>query len=669
MVKYCYIAVHFMQTHFSNRLCSLLLFFSISEGCPAQQQLEARQMVKQVREASYFDSVRLFSLVNSVEKKLHEQGAKAQLAEIKIYCGNYFFYINKLDKAKKYFGQALNDAKKLNNAHVEVLALVRLAYVELETGSIDKAEREMLALLSLARKGSDPENLAEILNILGNIKEQKNETREAVKLYLEGINLAELHRLDYYNGVFRNNLGLIKYYAGQNEEALDDYASGLEYASRDNNQRLESHIKMNMCVVFVNQKEFKKAEGLFGEVTEYSRKNNLPLELASVYINLASSFSSAARSGVAIQYIDSAIDVLQKNGLLAALARAYLAKSDALLTLGKIDEAEKALDRVKKVNEKTKDLEDASYYYQMLYRVNAQKKAYRQALESYQEYTRLKDSLNHIMNEKVLGELEVKYQVQKKEIELERERSKILGLEKSNQEERFMKWMFMGGGGVLFILFVFLSVIWYSKKLRAQQEQFSQLLIKDIEAERHRIARDLHDDVGQSLSIIKSKVDKTGKSKGGELGAELSRVIEQTRQISRGLYPSYLEKIGLVRAVAALVERVQVSTGIQCSFEIDEKVESLNLDIKTHIYRILQESINNTVKHSGANALKITLSPEGGLYHLNYRDNGKGMTEGKTGKGLGLQSMKERARIIGGIISVGNGDKGFEMNLKFGIQV
>jgi len=646
-----------------------ILFFSTNYFCRSQQDEEVKELLRQVKEASYFDSLRLFSLVGEVEKKLQAKNEPAAIAKLKLYCGNYFFYVHKLEKAKRYFEIASEEAKKYNDPQLEALASVRLAYVEMENGNYDKAEKEMKQLLEKVRKARDPENTAEILNILGIIIEQKNETQEAVKLYLEGINVAELNKLDYYTGVFRNNLGRIKYFSGQVEESLVDYFKGLECANRDNNPRLANHIKMNICVAYVNQKKFEKAADLFTEVTSYSRENNLPLELASVYVNLGSSFSSVGKPETAMQYIDSGIYVLRKHGLLYALERAYLGKCDALIAMGKTAEALVALDSVKALNKITKDLEDASYYYLMLYRISSANKDHKEALENYLEYTRLKDSLGHIMNEKVLGELEVKYLVQKKEIELERERSKTLELEKSNQEERFMKRMVMAGGGALFVLFIFLSLIWYSRKLRAKQEQFSQMLIKDIEEERHRIARDLHDDVGQSLSIIKSRVDKSAKSEGEDLGAELSRVIEQTRQISRGLYPSYLEKIGLTRALAALLEKVQDSSGIQCSFEIDEKVESLSLDVKTHIYRILQECINNTIKHAGANALKVALKYEAGAFFLNYRDNGKGLLDGK-GKGLGLQSMRERAKIIGGSISLGNSsDKGFEMHLKFNARV
>jgi len=115
---------------------------------------------------------------------------------------------------------------------------------------------------------------------------------------------------------------------------------------------------------------------------------------------------------------------------------------------------------------------------------------------------------------------------------------------------------------------------------------------------------DLHDDIGQSLSMIKSKISLAKCNEDKELENELSRVIEQTREISRNLYPSYLEKIGLVRSVARLMENIQTSTHLECSFDISDKVENASITIKTHIYRILQECTNNTIKQCTSNGAK-----------------------------------------------------------------
>ena len=177
---------------------------------------------------------------------------------------------------------------------------------------------------------------------------------------------------------------------------------------------------------------------------------------------------------------------------------------------------------------------------------------------------------------------------------------------------------------------------------------------------------DLHDDIGQSLSMIKSKITfSKGNQDDKSLETELSRVIEQTREISKNLYPSYLEKIGLVRSIARLMENIQSSTKIECSFDVTDNVEELSLQTKTHIYRILQECTNNTIKHAKASALKISIVEKNNEFVLVYQDNGVGISS-KQKDGLGLLSIRERAKIINGSVNFEDKtNKSFKLTLKF----
>jgi signal transduction histidine kinase len=203
-------------------------------------------------------------------------------------------------------------------------------------------------------------------------------------------------------------------------------------------------------------------------------------------------------------------------------------------------------------------------------------------------------------------------------------------------------------------------------KLREKQASFSRQLIENIEEDRLRISMDLHDDIGQSLSMIKSKISQSKCNQEDKiLETELSRVIEQTREISRNLYPSYLEKIGLVRSIARLMENVQASSKLECSFEVTERVDDLSIAVKTHIYRILQECTNNTIKHAKASALKISISEKDDDFVLVYQDNGIGLNT-KQKNGLGLLSIQERTKIINGMVSFENkSNKSFKLTLKF----
>lgn len=626
-------------------------------------------LIGQVKEASYYDSTKLFKVGEVTILKATESSTQGAIAEVHLYYGNYFFYVRNLEKAKTYFEISLEEAKKWDNPHIEMLSRIRLSFLEYVNGDKDQGIKELNDLLKESKQKNDFENVAELLNLIGIIKEENNDPQGATKLYLEGITVSEINNLSYYPAVFRNNLGLIKFSLGQIKEALDDFEKGLTIAEKEKSMRLAGHIQMNICLAYVSDNKPEKAFPLFEKMIQYSRQNNLLHELASNYINLGSALSNTGKKELALSYIDSAIVVLKAPKFEKELARAYLNKANVLVTMNKISDAEKLLSEILNLTTKTGNLEDLSSYYLMKYRIKSSQNNHKEALENYLSYSKIKDSLANQINDKVIAQLQQNQKIQKKEIELDKEKLNSITLENQRQEERFLKWISIGTGLIVIILLISILSWRYSKKIKEKQQQFSQQLIQNIEEERLRISRDLHDDIGQSLSVIKSKIIKEQqgmKEPSNQLENELGRVIEQTREISRNLYPTNLEKIGLGRSVAALMESVQAATKMECSFEISDAVEKLTIATQTHLFRIIQECTNNTIKHSGATGLKISIAEKGGDFIFVYQDNGTGLKIKKQNLGIGLLSMQERAKIINGSIDIDDkAEKGFKLILKF----
>ncbi|MFN8117671.1 MAG: sensor histidine kinase [Bacteroidia bacterium] len=646
----------------------ILLFFTLCFFTnKAQYTNEIKELLKNVKEASYYDSINLFNVgKETILKATQNEKNKGAIAEVYLYYGNYFYYTRNTERAKQYFSQSVEEAAKSNNKHIETLAQIRLMFMDQEAGLNPEAESNFKNLLEETKKQKDYDNTCEILNLLGIIKESNNQLQEAAKLYLEGLNLSESRSVLHYPAVFRNNLGLIKLYTDQVDDALIDFEKGLELAKKENDQNLASHIQINICLIYVAKNKIDEALKVFKEVIGYARVNNHPRELSAAFINLASAFNNYGKNELALSYADSAINVLKNHSLQVELTKAYLGKTEILIVLKKNKEARDVLNLALQLAEKTGSLEDKASYYFLLYRLEKEENNYKAALNHFLSYRQVKDSIEKNVNGKIIQELQLKYNVQKKEIELEKEKSKYLLLEKEHQDERFFKWLSIGIALIVLILVISLVSYRYSVKLREKQAQFSRQLIENIEEDRLRISMDLHDDIGQSLSMIKSKISHSKCNQEDKiLETELSRVIEQTREISRNLYPSYLEKIGLVRSIARLMENVQTSSQLECSFDVSDKVDTLPIGTKTHIYRILQECTNNTIKHAKASALKISISEDEGEFILVYQDNGIGLTT-KQKNGLGLLSIQERAKIINGSVSFEDkSNKSFKLTLKF----
>ncbi len=646
-----------------------ILFVLLCGYSHAQGINSIKQEIELIRNASYTDSAKLFSRGEQLIEYVKKNDNISVIAEVHLLYGNHFFYIRKFDKAKAYYNQSLNEAIKYKNPSMELLARIRLAFLSYETGYSFSAEDDLRDLLKEAKVKKDYENTAELLNLVGIICEDKSDAKGALKLYLEGLSLAELNNYNYYKAVFRNNLGLIKWSNGQNKEALIDFEEGLKIANQEKNKRLSSHIQMNICMIKVEENNPEQALKLFSKVITYSKENNLPQELASNYINLSTSFSNAKLIDVAVQYIDSAIEILKFHKFEGPLTKAFLSKATIFIDNGNFNEAQKSLNKAIEIANQASSRSDVAACHLLSYRIYDAQKKPDLALKEYLAYSKINDSLKNEVNSKVVTDFQNSFDLQRKEVELEREKSKSVILQKSNEQERLLKWVSIAAGILVIVFLVMILNNRYVRKLRERQQAFSMELLESIEEERKMIAIDLHDDIGQSLSIIKSKISKQQQSSSqlGDVELELSKVIEQTREISKRLFPSNIEKIGLIRSIALMMENVQKSSSLVCSFEITEKIETLTLEQKTHIFRIIQECTNNTIKHAEATGLKINVSENNNDYELLYQDNGKGIENNELSNGIGLRSLRERAKILNGTIEIQDekNGKGFKLIIKF----
>ena len=204
----------------------------------------------------------------------------------------------------------------------------------------------------------------------------------------------------------------------------------------------------------------------------------------------------------------------------------------------------------------------------------------------------------------------------------------------------------------------------YNKRLMVQQDERSrmelqykdELLYSNIQAteeERARIARDLHDGVGASLSLLRMQIGRLPAADNTDAKSVIDGTIDQVRRIAYNLLPPALESFGLVAALHMFCEKVSADAGIRVQFDaIDEHIQFDPLT-KLSVYRVLQELVNNTLKYAGATALEITIRYDDGLLAIHYLDNGQGydpVAQLKHG-GLGLKNIELRIRQLGGKVA------------------
>ncbi|MBP2350989.1 two-component system sensor histidine kinase UhpB [Kribbella aluminosa] len=226
-----------------------------------------------------------------------------------------------------------------------------------------------------------------------------------------------------------------------------------------------------------------------------------------------------------------------------------------------------------------------------------------------------------------------------------------------------------GHGGVPDVLRAFNAML---DRLEEERATSAARALSAQESERRRIARELHDEVGQTLTAVLMDLKRAAdRSPDPGLRNELVQAQETTRasldevrRLAHRLRPGVLEDLGLTSALTALATEVSDHTGLDIHRRFDSGLE---LDEQTELvlYRVAQESLTNVARHAGASRIELSLLREDSAVVLRIEDDGRGT--GPAHEGAGIRGMRERALLIGATLEVGDGpDGGTQVSLTVG---
>lgn len=197
----------------------------------------------------------------------------------------------------------------------------------------------------------------------------------------------------------------------------------------------------------------------------------------------------------------------------------------------------------------------------------------------------------------------------------------------------------------------------------AYQKELLQATILTQEEERRRIAQDLHDAISSKLNIVSLNANmltsgRVGleevKRVGDSIYKVTSTVLENSRRIAHDLLPPTLEKFGLLAAMEELCEEIETTQKFELDYHIEYPERFLNPTNELHLFRVLQELFNNSIKHSEASKIELELGVHEDLLTLHYHDNGKGfdVAQAQMAKGLGMSGIDNRAVLMNAFYTV-----------------
>jgi signal transduction histidine kinase len=224
-------------------------------------------------------------------------------------------------------------------------------------------------------------------------------------------------------------------------------------------------------------------------------------------------------------------------------------------------------------------------------------------------------------------------------------------------------WLYAVLSGLASGVVFFLWRGWSANRQCLAQQAFALRLLVSQEQDRKRIAAELHDGLGQNLILIKNRAELGLKSLVDgeqaadhlkEISALASQSLAETREIAYDLRPHQLDSLGLTKALKAMISHTARAAGLKLALELEPMDGGLKTDFEIHLYRIVQESLNNIVKHAAASEIRIDLRKTADRLWVRIQDDGCGLPvtpkphEPAYGSGFGLVTIAERVKLLRG---------------------
>jgi two-component system, NarL family, sensor kinase len=565
------------------------------------------------------DSALLFgkqalNLARSLDYKKGELLANGQIGQVFTVKGKY-------DSVIFYSNQSLTDPDLKNTPQVAAMSYNLMGSANWSLGRYDasiefyqKAIKTAEASGNWSDVGSGLAGIGYVYQTMNKLPQAEEYLKKALDAFAKTTNivgrLSAMHALANVYGM-----------QGKFKEALKIDEDGLALS---NSMGITTTISMfydNMANCYLYSGQYNLAYDYFNRCIPLDREKDNYKQLSDTYTNLGNLFVMQQKFQNSIPYLDTALVYANEAGYRQGKYYTLSLLSDAYRNIGNLEKA-------------------YSYLQQMQL---------------------VKDSVRSESSENKIAELEALYQVEKKEQELLLQKIKV-------SKRNYAIW----GISVAALLLILLSVAFYRKKLleketkmqaniSAEQKAAAQAVIEAEERERKRIAGDLHDGIGQMMSAVKmnlsslrAKIPLQNEYDISLMEKTLHLVDEsckEVRTVSHNMMPNALLRNGLASAVKEFLDKIDHHQ-LQVNLYTEGLNQRLPGNIETVLYRIIQEVVNNVIKHAQANSLDISLIKDVQAVACTIEDNGRGFDVAAIPSftGIGLKNIQTRIDYLKGTV-------------------
>lgn len=539
----------------------------------------------------------------------------------------------------------------------------------------DEGIKCLMMARSVFAAANNKNGMASTDRIRGSIYQNKGQLKESIEAFLSSIRLYEETKADP-RALLNPLQGVsdIYYSLGEYEKAKTYMQDAIMIADTTDSFHREAYLRRRQAIQLfrIGEEMEARSDTTFGDELILLR-SDIKHYQASALVEAEQAIAAAAaledmsevvecklvkgtllnklgKFEKALSIADEMLPQAKSIGFPLFLVRTELLRATSLSGLKRYNKALTIAERILEESKKEKYNTELGEIYNLITRLYIRTKNQDRAIEILKERNLFEEEQNSLATKNAVAEAETKYQTAEKEKQILSQEKDILQLASKNEKIR-KRYFNILGGTVLLGLFAFFGIRYRTiKKDRNDKKVFTENLIKGQEDERKRIASDLHDGIGQSLLLIKKQLMKSDKVT-DDSRQLISTTLEEVRSISRGLHPFQLEKFGLTATIKNILDNIKKSTELFISEEIENIDDKINERDQIHIFRTIQEVLNNTIKHAEATAIKVEVSTHNGYTNITIQDNGVGFdlqNVQKTSKSLGIRTMHQRISAIGG---------------------
>lgn len=566
------------------------------------------------------------------------------------------------DTALYYGKQAVIVGKESSNDTILGKAYNRIGIVMDVTSDWDSALYYYDIAMKYAMITRDSITLSSVFNNFGLIYWNKGQHDLAVENFTQALRIADLQGIDRIQSNAYNNIGLIYWEQDRLEEALEYQMKALEIRKQSQDEYGIGASYLNIAMLYDDFEKYDSCIYFLNKSIVIKEKLNDLYGLGKACTNIGITYSNLNQLDSCFYYLKRAIAIHEST-------ENYYNAASSMFNLGSIYYDHSMHENSLEYLNKSLALAEQYGFNKLMYKIYNNLGLNNVALRNFESsslYFKMasnwKDSVYFADRDRAIEEVQKKYETEKQAKDIA-----ILQKDTAEKEVKLLKRKrYIAGLLSLITLLILFSILFIQRQRSREKARRAAAVINErdkglkaivsaTENERKRIAKDLHDGVGQQISGLKFFIQQLNleKTENIQKASKLKFIIDElgdeVRNISHQMMPRALQELGLVAAIEDMLEKSFHGSSIEFNFEHVGLNERLVEDIEIAIYRICQELINNIIKHSKAKSVDVQLAKRKDFLFLVVEDNGVGVS-GKREKngGIGMLTIQNRLNIING---------------------